>query len=552
MNKSKINWEQFEEKYNSVFQIRAMLADPQFLFGELGRGSGKTVEIMAPRLLRVSYDMPRSTLLLASATYTSLINTIVPVMTTYLEQHYTRGVHFVSGIRPPKHFKFPYTPILDYKHTISFAWGTVVQLVSVDRPESAIGKNAAHLFCDEMLRIKEVSMTERVIPTLRGDRQIHGKSQYFAGITGFSSTPNFENDHDWWLNYEENMDKDLIEEIMAVAFKVSQARYKLKTTNSENKQKELTRFINKWGEKLREKRKGTTIYLKGSSFTNLRILGMEYIKDQLTSSRSNFDTFKLAVLGIRPKRVGNMFFGKFSKNHIYEDSYQYHNIDLYSVEGDFNKTSRDIKYCNSRKPLIVGLDPGDFMSMVFAQEQNKELRVFKNLYVIHPEQHFEMAQKINEFFKHHIRKTIYLYYDRAGNQRKYHNNPKGETDAIIMRNELQSLGWTVQLMSLRKRTIFFWEHYLLLNILFAEKDSRISKIRLCQYECEELISSIWMSPLKRNEGKIELDKSSEKKLDLKDQAFWSTQIATSLMYLLFGLYEKFLPNKPEHTDYLGL
>lgn len=50
-------------------------------------------------------------------------------------------------------------------------------------------------------------MNERVIPTLRGDRQIHGKSHYFAGITGFSSTPNFENDHDWWLDYEQNMDK---------------------------------------------------------------------------------------------------------------------------------------------------------------------------------------------------------------------------------------------------------------------------------------------------------------------------------------------------------
>lgn len=552
MNKSKIDWEQFEEKYNSIFQIRALLADPQFLFAELGRGSGKTVEILAPRLLRVSYDMPRSTLLLASSTYTSLISTIVPVMTTYLEQHYIRGVHFVSGKQPPKHFRLPYTPVIDHKHTISFAWGTVVQLVSVDRPESAIGKNAAHLFCDELLRIKETSMTERVIPTLRGDRQIHGKSHYFGGITGFSSTPNFENDHDWWLNYEQNMDKELIEEIMAVAFKVSQAKYKLTNTKSDKVRNELTRFVNKWTEKLRDKRKGATCYLKGSSFTNLRVLGMEYIKDQLTSSRSNFDTFKLAVLGIRPKRVGNMFFGKFSKNHIYEDSYQYHDIEIYSIEDDFNKTSRDLKYCQPGKPLLAGMDPGDFMSIVFAQEQGKELRVLKNLYVYNPDQHFELAQKINEFFKHHRRKTIYLHYDRAGNQRKHKNNPKGETDAIILKTELQSLGWTVQLLSLRKRTIFFWEHWLLLTKLFSERDSNTPRIRICQYECEELISSIWISPLKRNEGKIELDKSSEKKLNFKDQAFWSTQIATSLMYLLFGLYEKFLPNKSEQQDYPGL
>ena len=553
MKTSDINWDLFEEKYNSVLQTKVLLADTQNIIGEIGRGSGKTTEMFAPRLVRVAYDMPRSIILLVGPTYTFILETVVPGIITHLAKNYIRGIHYEYGVRPPKHFRLPYTEVIKWDHTISFAWGTVVQFVSNDRPESAIGKNAAHIFVDEMLRIKETDFIERILPTLRGDRSIHGKSHYFAGITAFSTTPNFENDYDWWLSYEENMNKALIEEILYVSYRISQAKFKMLNTSDEKERLQMQNFVRRWSEKLNEKRKGATYYVKGSSFSNLKILGLDYIKNQFRGSKSNFDKFKLSILGIRPNKVKDMFFGKFAAHHIYHDSYKYNNIDLYSVDGKYEKTSRDLKHCDSNRPILMGLDPGNFMSAVFAQEKNKELRIIKNIYVIHPDQQLELAKKINDFFQHHARKTIYLHYDRAGNQRKYKDNPKGETDAQIMKKDLETFGWTVHLMSIGKGSIYYWQHYLLLNILFSEKEKRTPRIRIDQNECEELISSIYMSPLKKTEGVIELDKSSEKKLDLHDQAFWSTQISSSLMYLLFGLYEKYLPSGSVNVqDYEGV
>ncbi len=554
MKKStEINWELFEQKYMSILQTRVLLADTQNIIGEIGRGSGKTTEMFSPRIVRVTYAMPRSICLLVGPTYTFLLETIVPGIITYLAKNYTRGLHYEYGKRPPKHFKMPYTEVTRWEHTFSFAWGTVLQFVSNDRPESALGHNAAHIFVDELLRIKETDFIERILPTLRGDRQIHGKSHYFGGITAFSSTPNFENDNDWWLNYEQNMDKELIEEIMYVAYRIKLARYHLVNSQNEKEKKRMQAFINRWESRLTEKRKGATYYVKGSSFSNLLILGLDYIKNQLKGSRSNLDRFKLSILGIRPNKVKDMFFGKFARHHIFDDSYRYNNIDLYAVDGKYYKTSRDLKHCDAKQPLLMGYDPGNFMSAVISQEKNKEHRVLKNLYVITPDQHFELARKIHEFFMYHERKTIYLYYDRAGNQRIYKNNPKGETDAQILRKELEDLGWSVHLMSLANRTIFYWEHYLLLNIILGEKDKRVPRLRICQNECEELISSIYMSPLKRTEGVIELDKSSEKKLAYEDQAYWSTQIPSALMYLLFGLYEKYLPSGDKgYQDYEGV
>ena len=549
---------ELEEKYNSVLQIHALLADTQNLIGEIGRGAGKITEILAPRLVNVSYSLKGSIMLLAGATYTFILETIVPGLITYLARNYTRGVHYEYGKRPPKHFLMPISgEPKRWEHTISFAWGTIVQFVSVDRPESSIGKSASHVFCDEMLRISEVNFMERIRPTLRGNREVFGKSPHFMGITGFSSTPNFETDHDWWLNFERNMDKKRVSEIKYVAhrLKVSKyLRYKYQKAGDIARMEKEQRFIDKWGAKLNEKRKGVTYYMKGSSFSNLRILGLDYMKGQYKDSMYNMDKFNLSILGIRPSQVKDRFVSRFGKQHIYEDSYNYTRLHRYYVGKDYKKNSRDLKYCDPDKPLIAGWDPGNFMSIVFAQQKARELRIFKNMYVIDPEQHGELALKVHEFFKNHNRKTIYLYYDRAGNQRKqdYKNNPKGETDAQILKTELTKLGWNVRLMSLGKRVIYHWEHHLLYSILFGEKDRDCPRVRICQNECEELISSINMTPVKKTDGIVEMDKSAERTLEYAEQAFWSPQIFTAASYMLFGLFEKYLPNKAMARSYAGL
>lgn len=566
--------EDFKREYLSVVQTRAMLGDPQNLIGELGRGSGKTTHILGPRFVRVCAAMPQSTVALAGPSYSFVVDTIVPGLLEFLNANYKRGIHFEYGKKPPKHFKDPLFEVVNWKHTISTVWGTVAKFAGVDRANTAgPGQNFAHVFLDELLRISETNFTERLAPAKRGNRQIFGRSHYFGGITGFSSTPNFENDHDWWLNLEENMNKELMEQIIYVAYRVSVALAKVEQWKKEKEQltgrdsiylaKKIDRdidkhlrFAAKWEKKANQKRRGQTLYLKGTSFTNLVVLGLDYMKEQYQGSRHNIDKFKLSILGIRPKVVKDPFFAHFSTRHIFEDSYQYNSIDMHAVDGSYKKSSRDLKHCDAHKPLLVGYDPGGFSSLVFGQERNNELRTIKNIYAYLPDEHHALAQKTNAFFEFHQRRVIYLYYDRAGNQRKdrYRNNPKGDTDAKILKTELENLGWEVHLMNQDQRTIFFWQHYLLFSRLMAEREIRTPRIRICQYECEELISSIHMSPRKKTEdNRIELDKSSERKYDFADQIWYSTQISSAFMYLIYGLYEKWLPQAEDPTlDVPGL
>lgn len=558
MKKSKLK-EIFSLVYLSIVQILVKLADTTFLFCELARGSGKTTHILASRLDRVQNSMSGAVVVLAADTYRSIFDNILPGIIEYFNENYENGIYFVIGEKPPRHFKKCNTYIADWKHTISFCNGCVVQFVSCDRPESMLGKNAAHLFVDEMLRIPEDKFMERIIPALRADRSKYGDSPYFMGISGFSSTPNFETDEDWFMAYEKDMNKNLIDCIQEIAYNIDLRLQKMEIAKKDLNFEEISRlekFIERWQKRLDLFRTGQTFYIRASSFSNLKILGIDYIKNQIKSIKDK-DKLYTSIFAIRKLKVKDMFFGKFGKQHLFDDGYSYKYIDQISAGEKIEDSCKHLKYYDKDKPLIAGYDPGPFSSMVFAQKntQKKELRIIKDMWVWHPEQHGELAKKIDNFFSGG-RKVIYIHYDRAANQKdpewkKYYPdyNPPGinDTDAKLLKQELSALGWTVHLMSPRQKTIFYSQHYRLLNILFGKNDGKRDNILIDKNECEALVSSINHSPLKRHEGRIVLDKSSERLL-FEEQAYNSTQIATALLYLLWGEYSKYLPDSDKNQE----
>ena len=552
-----LNSEKYKKDYLSVVQILTKLADCQNMFIEGGRGTGKSTHIQGPRLDRVQISMPGCIIILGAATYKSIFDNILPGIMEYLISNYDRGIYFEVGKKPGRHFNTP-DQIYDWKHTISFASGTVVQLASADRPESFLGKNAAHLVIDEMLKIPQKKFVDHAIPALRADRSKFGMSPYFMGITGTSSTPNFETDEDWWLNYEKNMNQELIDCIVEIALEIDKRKFDLEEAKSSFNQPEiekLVKFINRWETRINELKRGQTYYLRTSSLSNIKILGIDYIENQIALQGMDEGKLNTSIFSVRKRKVGERFFGKFGKQHLFDDSYTYNVIDTYSADMTPEHTSRNLKHCLSNRPLIAGYDPGPFSSIVFAQKKenatSKELKIIKDFHVIHPRQHEELATEIDNFFKYHTRKEIFLHYDRAGNQRdpawrKYKPLSGGEKDedAVLLKKALEKKKWRVHLLSIGQGTIAHSTHYRLINILFGshhDKDKNVPNISICRNECENLISSINHTPLKRHEGEIMMDKSSEKNLPYEQQALYSPQIASSLLYMLFGEFKNILP-----------
>jgi hypothetical protein len=552
MKKSEIS-DLFRPVYLSALQIGIKLADPQVLLCELGRGSGKTTHIMASRMDRVQNSMPGALMTLGAATYRDIFDNILPGLLEYLNENYERGLYFEVGREPPRHFRKCISSQFNWKHSISFASGTVFKFVSADRMESVLGINAAHSFWDELLKIKKEFMLERAMPILRSDRSRFGQSPWFMGWSGFTSTPNFETDEDWFLDTEKDMNADLIACIQEIAWEVDRRLQELETARKSldfEAIRRLESFIDRWNERLTTLRKGQTYYCRASSFSNLKILGIDYIQNQIKSIKDR-DMLYTSIFAIRKLKVKDMFFGKFGKQHLFDDGYDYRYIDQTAAGESIEDSCRHLSYYEKNRPLYAGYDAGPFQSIVFAQRnrRTKEFRVLKNMFVYHPEQQDVLARKIDDFFSGG-RKELILHYDRAANQRdpqwkKYYPNYRemgvNDTDAILLKKELEALGWTVILMSKNQKDIFYSQHYRLLNLLFGTHDGRRDRILIDRNECEALVSSINHSPLKRHEGRIILDKKSEE-LPFEEQAFNSTQLASALMYLLWGEYQHLLPD----------
>lgn len=567
MIEQSVKQEKFDEIYNNKMQLKASVIDAKNMFVEAGRAAGKTVWF-ARRFMDVGYSMPYELSFLGHKTYIALLTNVVPSLLNYLKTPQgnndrpllREGIDFVMGERDlPKHFNKPRYPIENPNHSIVLANGHHYRLFSSDQPDSIAGASGVHAFIEEMKHSKGDKVKTRVFPALRGGSPSIRKSHYWSGITGVSDTARVDlGEDDWFMEYEKQVNPVLINDIVTVFFHINNSlfrieKYKQKISTSKDpsevvtlqaKIKDHQRVVDRWTPTLTLMRKAATYYLKASTFVNKDMLGFEFFKTQFESLQE--EEFLTAIANIRPKKVSDLFFSGWDNAvHTFDDSYKFKSIYDFNLKDTFKLTADELKYFDPEKPLIIGYDPGHFSSIVVAQEYKKEnlLRVIKEFFVWIPKQQGELATMIYEFFGPYMKnyKRILFYYDRAGNKTKIENE-KVVTDARLMATELRKHGFSVDMKNEKQRTIYYYEHFRLLQMLLSEKLKSFPRIRLDENECQNLVSAINLSPVDRRDGKIVMDKSSERKVAFQHQAALSTQLPSALMYLLYGHYSHLLSN----------
>lgn len=552
--------------YMNRMQIRANLIDPNVLIARVARAGGKDEGIIGPRAVRVSFSMPGEISFLVHKTYVAAMTNMIPPLLAYFkrpvgekqEPLFKEGIDFVIGTSQlPKHFKQPRVGIAYPKHALVIRTGHVFQLVSSDQPESVAGQSAVHAIINEMKHQKGDKVKTRIFPALRTGPSFIRNSPYYQGITGTSDTARVDMGEDNWSDeFEKNMNVDLVNELATSAKHLNDAM--IKKFELENKlfatkdaakiswlKKEIWKkehLIKMWEPIVRDQRKACTYYMTASSFVNKDILGPKFFKTQFDSL--SMDEFLTAICNIAPKQVVNMFFGNFKKSkHCFSDSYKYNSILSLNIKDDFKLTAGYLKHYNPKEPLILMYDPGHFSSVLAAQFDKRAniLWIIKEFYVWHPKDQADLARMIHAFFYDDSScKKIELYYDRAGNKKR-EIQQKITTDARQLAQELRNMGFNPRLQNEKQRTIFYYEHYKLGLILFGEERRDAPRIQICENECPNLVSAIHLSPLKNTDGKIELDKSSEVKVDFPYQAGLTTQLPSAMTYGLYGLFSQFLP-----------
>lgn len=569
MNESLIDYT--EQYYMNMAQIKSNLIDPNVLLAEIARGGGKTEGIMGPRILRVAQAMPREIGFLVHKTYAELLTNVVPSLLAWFNRPINNGErcmleegkdYIVGSSKLPKHFIKPRYPVAYPKHSIIFWDGFNLQLVASDRPASVAGRSGVHAFIEEMKHNKGEKVKTRLFPALRGsvDSKIRNHHLY-QGITGVSDTARVDLGEDpWFEEFEANMDEDLIDEIANVAKDVNDAlvvKHQFERLQAKKVKPEILgqmypiyekalRSLSLWEPRLRDMRVNATYYLRASSFVNKDFLGTKFFRTQLESM--TMEEFLTAICGVRIRAVVDRFFANYDpKIHMFtgDESYKMADIMRFDLRDYFTITARYLKHYDPEDELLLGYDPGNFQSLVVAQEKKRgrEIRVIKEFTKWSPADQVDMARDFYNFFGEDSQnKHIKLYYDRAGNKTKEEFD-QITTDAKILQRELESYGFYVELMNEGQATIYYWQQFKLLTFIFGGRSNSFPFPYICGSQCPDLCSAIMLSPRKQTEGKIVLDKSSEVKVPMKLQGPRSTQLPSALIYLLYGRYADLLPNE---------
>lgn len=554
---------EMERIYMNSMQVMVNLLDPNKVVVEAARASGKTSEVTVNRIVRVADSMPAELSFLAHRTYVALLTNIWPNIQAAFSRQITvngrprcmleYGIDYIAGeSKIPEHFRKPRYPISYPKHSILFRNGHHIQLVSSDQPDSVAGRSGVHAFVEEMKHNDGEKLKTRLFPSLRGSSAEIRKSPYYQGWTGVSDTARVDlNEDDWFERYEDQNNPQLLSEIATVAIHVNKAVYKRmelltaqkNTTNPVTLEKirlELKKYdrqISMWTPRLADMRRNATLYIRSSSFVNKDILGPKFFKTQLDTL--DMDEFLTAICAVRHKSVVNKFFANYDKEkHQFSDGYIYDSIMKLDLKDHFIITARYLKYYDKSAPLYIGYDPGHFSSLVCGQPKKygKEFRLLKEFFCFYPDEQPELARQVYEFFGRDCRnKRIVLYPDRAGNKRR-EELEQITTDSRALKRELESYGFEVQLMNEGQATIYHWQQFKLMLLLFGDRSNALPHVFIDENECPNLCSAIPLSPRKSTNGRIELDKSSEVKIPLHRQAGLTTQIPSAFIYLMYGLY----------------
>ena len=554
---------EFELYYMNGVQMLASIIDPNMLYAEWGRATGKTEGVMGPRLIRVANDMPGELSFLVHKTYVALMTNVWPNIQAYFSRPVIvngrqramleYGVDYVVGeTRLPSHFRLPRYPVSYAKHSVIFRNGAHLQLVSSDQPESVAGRNAVHAFIEEMKHNSGEKLKSRLFPSLRGGSAEIRKSAYYEGVTGVSDTARVDlGEDDWFEDYEQGMNRELIEEIASVSLAVNKSMYRQFVLTREMRetknpvamerirleQQQLAVFLARWRPRLADMRRNAVYYIRASSLRNKDILGPKFFKTQLDTL--DMDEFLTAICGVRHKEVTNKFFAAYDKaRHQFKDSYVYDAILGHDLKDKFTLTARYLRHYDRRESLYVGYDPGAFSSMIVGQKKDygRQLDIIKEFWAYYPEEQDSLAQQFYQFFGADAQdKVVHLYPDRAGNKRR-EELEQITTDSRALKAALEGYGFSVILHNEGAATIYHWQQFKLCLMLFGEQRNFLPRVRICENECKNLCSAILISPLVKKGNSIELDKSSEKKEPLKRQAGLTTQLPSAMIYLLYGLY----------------
>lgn len=388
--------------YFNRAQLEAMLvgAKNEYIIG--GRGLGKSEGFDARVLVRNIFAMPRSSGALLSPSVTKLKTQTFPAMANALSRWgYAEGVHYFVGRKPPRSANFP-MPIIrpfDWTNVISFFTGTIVYMISFDRPMSTNSMSLDYVIGPEARFLSYSKIVNEVTPAVRGNRQYFKDCPWHGGCAYTTDMPTGARGS-WILEKEALCDPNLIRFI-----KLQYAIMKQHQQAGNIALADAARRV------LNRARSQATFFKIYSALDNFDVLGAEWFATQERNLPPS--VFASSILSIRQHGVQNGFYPAFSsEKHTYEppSTSMGENVEFDTVgahpdcrwDGDIDPTL----------PLEISFDYNvSINTLVVGQRIGRELRTLRAMWVKEPKTLTHLVEEFCAYYAYHPVREVVYYYD---------------------------------------------------------------------------------------------------------------------------------------------
>ena len=442
-----------------------------------GRGSGKST-VLGHQTRQEFNFLARAKVFLAGLTYNQILTKTLPsamdawAMNGLVEYEPKLGYgHFVVGKRPPPHWIKPYQQPRNFENAISFLNGYCIEMLSLDRPDTARGGNYDGGHMDESALIRREVVGKVLVPMIRANKHrfSHYMHQTFCDYTSAAWLPEGQ----WIYETEER------------------AR-----TNPDQ-----------------------AFFLESTAYDNLAVLGEDYFTN-LKQELSQLE-WDVEVMNQRLKKLPNSFYPNFNQGrHCVWNTYSYQHDEK---TGLTLPTDND---CDPNRALDLSWDfNAAFTSFIVGQEHGNEYRLLESLFVKESQTNVvdAAATLFCDTYQGHAKKEVLIYGDRNGNNKSAGSNYTFYEQIV---EKLTKRGWKCTMMVNGLDPDHRLKHFLL-NEILAETNPRLPTIRLNQNKCKFLIISIQQSPITPDWKK---DKRSEKKLVQQEKATHLSDCFDNLIY----------------------
>ena len=545
---------------NWMAQLIAVM-QPWSLYWIAGRASAKTVQVLAERVQEAACDCPGAPFAWVADTYSDLHKNVIPSLIDGLAiLGWHPGTHYVVNQEPPDEWKQRmYNVCTDWKNTMVFYTGFNFTFISLDRAAIGAGRSYVGVFGDEVKYFPEEKFTN-LLKAVRGFRVKYGNSVWYRSrtLTTDMPNPNHIGEHDWILKLARQNNKQRILLALRAGFVYNdtkreyaarlqqwkalkadaRTRPELRPQASEAERQMLLarRTMERWQKRWEKTRRGVSFFFISSSYVNADILGEEWFRDEFAEG---LEGAACNILSVIPKlEAAQMFYCNLSAANFYDDGFLNEAIERHPF--GWEQDASVLRYLDPARPIEAGMDAGNMLSMVFAQQAGRTMRILKELYTLPPQSVRDLADKFLKYFKPHRRKVLKLYYDRSMNNYKRVNTDMATQikKAIETDGEGRRTGWRVQLMSVGQGNISSnLEYRFFQELLPGRLEAHLYRLLIDQHNCPCLKAEMEVTRTKAkvdersNTTTIVKEKAGDK-LPVHRLPKESTNLTDALKYLI--------------------